>query len=514
VREVRSGFRVRTDDRIERSTETAAVAATGIEVASHDGGGKAVGHPSASFSATLRVRLANQPGAFARLATAVAEAGGLLDAIDLVRADAATKVRDVTVLAADAAQIDQIVASVAALEGIDVVHVSDRTFLLHLGGKIEVVPKAQLKTRDDLSMAYTPGVARVSSAIAQDPEKVWNLTIKQHTVAVVSDGSAVLGLGDIGPEGALPVMEGKAMLFKEFGGVDAFPICLATKDPDEIVAAVKAISPVFGGINLEDISAPRCFEIERRLRAELDIPVFHDDQHGTAVVVLAALLNALEVVGKALADIRVVVVGLGAAGTAVTKTLLAAGVRDVIGCDRKGIVHRGRSELSPEKAAYAELTNPCDLTGSADRALAGADVLIGVSGPGAVSADAVRSMADGAIVFAMANPTPEVLPEEIEGVAAVVGTGRSDYPNQINNVLAFPGIFRGALDVRAGAITEEMELAAATAIAAVVKGDELEADYVIPSVFNRDVAPAVAAAVATAAERAGVARRPAPAVVH
>jgi malate dehydrogenase (oxaloacetate-decarboxylating) len=464
-------------------------------------------HQSASFSATLRVRLANEPGSFARLAAAIGKAGGLLGAIDLVRAERATKIRDVTVLAADAAHIERIVDAARALDGIDVINVSDRTFLVHLGGKIEIALKKPLQTRDDLSMAYTPGVARVSRAIAEDPAKVWNLTIKQNTVAVVSDGTAVLGLGDIGPEAALPVMEGKAMLFKEFGGVDAFPICLATKDPDEIVAIVKGIAPVFGGINLEDISAPRCFEIERRLRTELDIPVFHDDQHGTAVVVLAALLNALKMVGKRLEHVRVVVVGVGAAGTAVTKSLLAAGVRDVVGCDRRGVVHRGRAGLTPAKREYAALTNPRGVTGTADDALADADVLVGLSGPGAISADAVGTMTAGAIVFAMANPTPEVLPEEIEGGAAVVGTGRSDYPNQINNVLAFPGIFRGALDVRARAISPKMELAAAEAIASIVKPEELEADYVIPSVFNRDVAPAVAAAVAAAAEREGSARR-------
>jgi malate dehydrogenase (oxaloacetate-decarboxylating) len=466
-------------------------------------------HPSASFSATLRVRLADSPGSFARLAGAIGEAGGSLGAIDLVRVERSTKVRDVTVLATDAAHIERIVAVVGALEGIEVANVSDRTFLLHLGGKIEVVPKTPLKTRDDLSMVYTPGVARVSSAIADDPEKVWNLTIKQNTVAVVSDGTAVLGLGDIGPEAALPVMEGKAMLFKEFGGVDAFPLCLATKDPDEIVALVKGVAPVFGAINLEDISAPRCFEVERRLRAELDIPVFHDDQHGTAVVVLAALLNALRVVGKELADVGIVVVGIGAAGTAVTRMLLAAGARDVVGCDRHGVVHRDRPDLGLAKAEYAELTNPRGLACSADEALVGADVFIGLSGPGAVSVEAVRTMAEDAIVFAMANPTPEVPPEEIHDTVAVVGTGRSDYPNQINNLLAFPGILRGALDVRASAITEEMELAAAHAIAGIVLPEEVEADYVIPSVFNRDVAPAVAAAVADAAERGGVARRPA-----
>ena len=465
-------------------------------------------HPSASFSATIRVRLEDLPGTFARLAEAIGAAGGSLGAIDLVRVERGAKVRDVTVLAGDAEHMEAIARAVHEVPGVEVVNVSDRTFLMHLGGKIEIALRYPLKTRDDLSMAYTPGVARVSSAVAADPAKAWNLTIKQNMVAVVSDGTAVLGLGDIGPVGALPVMEGKAMLFKEFGGVDAFPICLATKDVDEIVATVKAIAPVFGGINLEDISAPRCFEIEDRLREELDIPVFHDDQHGTAIVTLAALHNAVEVVGKRLEDLRVVVSGVGAAGVAVTKMLLAAGVSHIVGCDRQGAVHAGRPDLTPQKASFAEITNPGGLSGTADEALAGADVFIGLSQPGAVTAAGIRSMADGAIVFAMANPTPEVAPEEIQDVVAVIGTGRSDYPNQINNVLAFPGVFRGALDVRASAITEGMKLAAAEAIASVVKPDELEAEYVIPSVFNRDVAPAVADAVARAAEAAGVARRP------
>jgi malate dehydrogenase (oxaloacetate-decarboxylating) len=396
---------------------------------------------------------------------------------------------------------------VAALDGVEVEHVSDRTFLLHLGGKIEMVSKSPLKTRDDLSMAYTPGVARVCMAIAEDRSKVWNLTIKQNSVAVVSDGTAVLGLGDIGPEAAMPVMEGKAMLFKEFGAVDAWPICLATTDPDEIVAAVAAIAPGFGGINLEDISAPRCFAVERRLQEALDIPVFHDDQHGTAIVVTAALLNALRVVGKSPQDVRVVLVGVGAAGVATTDMLLSLGVRAIVGFDRQGALHRGRADLGPWKAGYAERTNPDGFAGSAEQGLAGADVFIGLSGPGAVSREGIASMAEGAIVFAMANPTPEVAPEEIEGLAAVVATGRSDYPNQINNVLAFPGVFRGALDVRASTINEEMKLAAAYAIASVVKPDELGPEYVVPSVFNRDVSHAVALAVAGAAEATGVARR-------
>jgi malate dehydrogenase (oxaloacetate-decarboxylating) len=468
---------------------------------------RTVGHPSAQFSATLRVHLRNTPGAFAAFAAAVAEQGGLLDAIDLVRAENGTKIRDVTVLATDAAHIDAIAGAAQALGDVFVEHVSDRTFLLHLGGKLEVAPKTPVRTRDDLSMAYTPGVARVSQAIAKDPSKVWALTIKQNTVAVVSDGSAVLGLGDIGPAAALPVMEGKAVLFKEFGGVDAFPICLNTQDPDEIVTVVTALAPVFGGINLEDISAPRCFEIERRLRETLDIPVFHDDQHGTAIVVLAGLLNALRVVGKRIEDVRIVITGIGAAGTAVTKTLLAAGARDVVGCDREGCLHPGLAGLDADKLEYARLTNPRGLRGSADDALENADVYIGVSAPGAVSADAIRTMAPGAIVFAMANPTPEVVPEEIEGDVAVIATGRSDYPNQINNVLAFPGVFRGALDVRASTINHEMELAAAHAIADAVDAEHRAADYVIPSVFNRDVAAAVARAVAEAAVRTGVARK-------
>jgi malate dehydrogenase (oxaloacetate-decarboxylating) len=464
-------------------------------------------HPSASFSAVIRVRIENHPGAFARLAAAIGEAGGLLGAIDLVRVEKDVKVRDVNVLADDEAHLHAIVDAVRAAEGVDVVNVSDRTFLLHLGGKIEVRPRVPLKTRDDLSMAYTPGVARISRAIADDPERVWNLTIKRNTVAVVSDGTAVLGLGDIGPAGALPVMEGKAVLFKEFAGVDAFPICLATKDTDEIIRTVQVIAPVFGGINLEDISAPRCFEIERRLRESLDIPVFHDDQHGTAIVVLASLLNALRVVGKRIEDVRIVTTGCGAAGMAVTRILQRAGATWIVGCDEGGSLFRGRPGLNPAKQEYAETTNPENLIGTADDLLADADVFIGLSVPGAITVEGVRKMADRAIVFAMANPNPEVDPEEIETLAEVIATGRSDYPNQINNVLAFPGVFRGALDVRARTIDGGMELAAAQAIAATIADDELSADYIVPSVFNRAVAPAVAAAVAAAAEHSGVARR-------
>ncbi len=463
--------------------------------------------PSASYSLTIRVVVPSAPGSFARVAAAIGEAGGDLGAIDLVRAGREGTVRDVTVNAADSEHGKRIVEGVRALPGVEVQSISDRTFLLHLGGKIEVTPKSPVRTRDDLSMAYTPGVARVCMAIHEAPERAWSLTIKRNTVAVVSDGTAVLGLGDIGPEAAMPVMEGKAMLFKEFGGVDAFPLCLATKDVDEIVRTVKAVAPGFGGINLEDISAPRCFEIERRLREELDIPVFHDDQHGTAVVVLAAFLNALRVVDKRPEDVSVVIVGAGAAGIACTKILLAAGVQNIIGTDRQGAIHRNREGLDEFKRWYAENTNSQGFTGTSNEALRGADVFIGLSGPGAVSVDAVRDMADDAIVFAMANPTPEVPPEELAGHVAVIATGRSDYPNQINNVLAFPGIFRGALDVRASEINEEMKLAAGEALASVVSPDELSAEYVIPSVFNRDVGSTVAEAVAQAAIASGVARR-------
>jgi malate dehydrogenase (oxaloacetate-decarboxylating) len=464
-------------------------------------------HLSASYSATLRVLLPDSPGSFARVAKAIGDAGGLLGAIDLVRVEEHEKVRDVTVQAGSSEHLEAIVAAVRAVEGVDVEHVSDRTFLLHLGGKLKVVPRTPLKTRDDLSMAYTPGVARVCQAIAADPDSAWNLTIKKNTVAVVSDGTAVLGLGDIGPEAAMPVMEGKAVLFKEFGDVDAFPLCVPTKDVDEIVAFCKALAPTFGGINLEDISAPRCFEIEQRLRNELDIPVFHDDQHGTAIVTLAAVVNALEVVGKRLEDVTVVMTGVGAAGIATADILMHAGARNVIGADQRGAVYRGRVDLSDAKAAFAERSNPDNRQGTADELLAGADVFIGLSAPGAITAAGVRTMAPGAIVFAMANPNPEVAPEEIAEHVTVVGTGRSDYPNQINNVLAFPGVFRGALDVRASAITEGMKVAASHALATVIAPDELGPEYVIPGVFNRDVAPRVAAAVAEAAERDGVARK-------
>ena len=466
--------------------------------------------PSASYSLTLRVRLPRQPGSFARVAGAIGSAGAILGAIDLIDAKDGAVLREVTVACADAAQGEAVVAAVEAVEGVTVDSVLDRTFMLHQGGKIEVNGKVAITTRDDLSMAYTPGVARVCSAIHEDPEKAWSLTVKGNTVAVVSDGTAVLGLGDIGPEAAMPVMEGKAMLFKAFAGVDTFPLCVAITGVDEIVGFVKAAAPGFGGINLEDIAAPRCFEIERRLTAELDIPVFHDDQHGTAIVVLAALLNALRVVGKDAGEIKVVVVGAGAAGVACAEIILAHGVRNLVVCDIDGALYPERPGLDAHRAELAGRTNPDGERGTADELLAGADVLVGVSGPGAVSDAAVRSMAPDAVVFAMANPVPEVQPEEVREDVAIMATGRSDYPNQINNVLAFPGVFRGALDVRASTINEDMKLAAARALADVVAEDELHSEYIIPSVFNREVGRAVAAAVAAAAVSSGVARRPRP----
>jgi len=464
--------------------------------------------PSASYSVTLRCGIPNQPGMFARVATAIGSAGGDLGAVDIVRVQRAIKIRDVTVNARDDHHVARIVAAVQAVPGVSVQQVSDRTFLTHLGGKIEIQSKVPLKTRDDLSMAYTPGVARICRAIAATPDDVYSLTSKRNMVAVVTDGTAVLGLGDIGPAAALPVMEGKAILFKEFAGVDAFPLCLDTKDVDAIVDTVRYLAPGFGGINLEDIAAPRCFVIEERLQAALDIPVFHDDQHGTAIVVLAALLNALTIVGKDLGAVRVVVNGLGAAGVAITKMLLAAGARNIIGCDRQGALYRGAPWITtPIWQWYAEHTNADRRQGDLRTLLRGADVFIGVSAPNLLTGADIAAMTVDPIVFALANPDPEAPYEEVEGVARIIATGRSDYPNQVNNVLAFPGIFRGALDCRAARITEGMKVAAARAIAEMVNPDELAEDYIIPSAFNREVAPRVAAAVAGAARAEGVAQR-------
>jgi malate dehydrogenase (oxaloacetate-decarboxylating) len=466
--------------------------------------------PSAQFSLTIRVEIAHRPGMLGQVASAIGKAGGIIGAVDLVQVSDDTLLRDITIDAADQEQWDAITRALDELDGVRVVDTTDRTFLLHVGGKIEMRNKHPLRTRDDLSMAYTPGVARVCMAIADDRDKAFQYTIKRNTVAVVSDGTAVLGLGDIGPEAAMPVMEGKAMLFKEFAGVDAFPICLDTKDADEIVDTVRRIAPGFGGINLEDISAPRCFEIEDRLKEDLDIPVFHDDQHGTAVVTLAALINACKLTGRELADLRVLVTGLGAAGVAVTKILMSAGVSWIVGADSKGLVSTERFDyadgsMNAVKRWYAEHTNPDGLTGAPADALEGTDLFIGLSGARIFPAEELAKMNDDAMVFAMANPTPEVSPEEAAHYARIVATGRSDYPNQINNVLCFPGIFRGALDVRAHAITEEMKMAAARAIAEIIPESELREDYIVPSVFNRDVAPAVAAAVAERAKEQGTA---------
>ena len=463
--------------------------------------------PSASYSLTLRVELPHRAGSLGKILTAIGEAEGLIGAVDIVRMGQEKSTRDITVSARDSEHGQKIVEAVEELPETQVLNVSDRTFLMHLGGKIEVRSKMHIRTRDDLSMAYTPGVGRVCRAIADEPERAFNLTIKRNTVAVVTDGTAVLGLGDIGPRAAMPVMEGKAMLFKEFGGVDAFPICLDTKDTDEIVETVKRIAPAFGAINLEDISAPRCFEIEERLKEELEIPVFHDDQHATAVVVLAALINSLKIVGKEMKDLKVVVNGVGASGVACAKILISAGVKNIMGCDSKGIVHEGREDLNASKRWYAEHTNPEGRTGELDEAVKGTDLFLGLSVPEVLTVDHLDSMAEDPIVFALANPDPEIRPELAMGHARIIATGRSDYPNQINNVLCFPGIFRGALDVRAREISEEMKLAAARAIAEVIPEENLSEDYVIPSVFNERVAPAVAETVSEAGKESGMARR-------
>lgn len=463
--------------------------------------------PSASYSVCACLRLPSRPGMLGKVASAIGLAGGDVGKVIMVSETREQTIREITINTGSLAQQKAVVAAIRAMDEVTLISVEDCTYAMHDGGKISVTSKIPLQTIDDLSMAYTPGVARVCMAVHDDPMRAYSLTIKRNTVAVVSDGTAVLGLGDIGPEAAMPVMEGKAMLFKEFGGVDAFPLCLSTTDVEEIINTVRAVAPTFGGINLEDISAPRCFEIEERLKAELDIPVFHDDQHGTAVVVLAALYNALRLVAKEMSALKVVVSGVGAAGVACSKILMNAGVRNIIGCDRSGAIYQGRSEnMNSMKDWYAENTNPDGLRGSLSEVIAGADLFLGLSGPGTLALDDVKLMADRAIIFAMANPVPEIMPEEAAPFVAVMATGRSDYANQINNVLAFPGIFRGALDCRATAITENMKLAAARAIADVVAASELKADYIIPSAFDERVAPAVAAAVRTEAIKDGVAR--------
>ncbi len=467
--------------------------------------------PSAQYRLTIRVKLDDaQSQLLSAVTQAIGEVGGLVGAVDLVEMEGSSSLRDIVVDASGREHWRRIVDAISAIDGAQIIDTSDRTFQLHVGGKIEQHNRHQLKTREDLSMLYTPGVARVCLAIAEDEEKAFQYTIKRNTVAVVSDGTAVLGLGAIGPRAAMPVMEGKCCLFKEFGGVDAFPICLDTTDAEEIARTVKLLAPGFGGINLEDISAPRCFQIEEQLKQELDIPVFHDDQHGTAVVVLAALLNAVKLTERRLEDIKVLIIGLGAAGIAVAKIMLSAGVRNIIGVDSGGALHMAREDyldgsMNEYKRWLAERTNPEHLAGPPADVIDGADLVIGVSGARTLPPEALARMNRDAMVFAMANPNPEVDPEEAAPFVRIMATGRSDYPNQINNVLCFPGVFRGALDVRAPAITEEMKMAAARAIAAIVDDSELREDYIIPSVFNRDVAPAVAAAVAEEARAEGVA---------
>jgi malate dehydrogenase (oxaloacetate-decarboxylating) len=465
--------------------------------------------PSAQFSLTLRVALPHRAaGALSRVTSAISRAGGSIVAVDTVDTGGDRTLREITVECSGVDHRGEVISAVQAVRGAELVEITDRTFEVHRRGKIHTGLNIPVKSRDDLSMAYTPGVARVCAAISENRKKAFKYTIKANTVAVVSDGTAVLGLGDIGPEAAMPVMEGKAMLFKEFADVDAFPICLSTTDVDEIVETVIRISPTFGGINLEDISSPRCFEIEQRLQQALDIPVFHDDQHGTAIVTLAALINACRLTGRRMEDLEVLMVGAGAAGVAVAKILIDAGVSSIVACDRFGAIHAGRDDyaagsMNSPKRWLAENTNSGRRDGQPREVIEGTDLFVGLSGPGIIQASDLEKMNDDPFVFAMANPNPEVRPEEAAAHVRVMATGRSDYPNQINNVLAFPGVFRGALDARAIAITEEMKLAAAQGIASVIDDDELEEDYIVPSVFNRDVGTAVARAVADVAARSG-----------
>ena len=460
---------------------------------------------SLGYSVVLRVEIPKRPGMLGKVLSVIGRAGGSMGAIDIVGFNNGCIIRDIEFGAADLDMAKLITAAVRRIKEIKVLNVADRTLLIHQGGKIELKSKVPLKTRDDLAMAYTPGVARVAMAIYDQPERVYELTMKKNSVALVTDGTAVLGLGDIGPAAALPVMEGKAILFKTFAGIDAFPICLDTRNPEEIIQAVKWISPGFGAISLEDISGPRCFEIESRLKKELDIPVFHDDQHGTAVVILAGLINALKVVGKRIEDVRIVVCGLGAAGIASIRLLISSGVRQIIGCDRAGILYRGRREnMNPVKEEIAGLTNPERIKGTVGRALRGADVFIGVSESRAVAVKDVRRMAGDAIIFAMANPVPEIMPEEVDPYARVIATGRPDYDNQMSDFLCFPGLFRGVFDCRAREINQEMLVAAADAIASCVAPEELMEQHIVPSVFNRKVPEVVARAVTEAALRTGV----------
>jgi malate dehydrogenase (oxaloacetate-decarboxylating) len=464
--------------------------------------------PAATYTFSFQAQYPNKPGMLAQIASAVGECGGNIGDIDVVRSSGNTIVREISVQARDSDHAREIVDHVRAVKNVSIKSVADRVFLSHRGGKIEIRNKVPVTSRRDLSVVYTPGVARVCLAIDKDPEAAYSMTIKGNTVAVVSDGTAILGLGDLGPQAAMPVMEGKAMLFKAFGGVDAWPICLDTKDPDEIVEITKAIAPGFGGVNLEDISAPRCFYIEERLKKEMNIPVFHDDQHGTAVVVLAAVLNALRIVHKTPDELKVVVLGVGAAGVACSKILMSVGVKNIIGVDRSGIIHKGRTEgMNFMKEWFAENTNLEGVSGTVSDAMEGADLFLGLAGPNQITVDDLKKMNRDPIVMAMANPDPEIRPEVALPHVKVMATGRSDFPNQINNVLCFPGLFRGVLDVRARQINEEMKVAAAEAIAAAVSKNELSSEYIIPSVFHPTVFKNVAKCVAEKAIETGVADR-------
>jgi malate dehydrogenase (oxaloacetate-decarboxylating) len=463
--------------------------------------------PGPSYSITIRAELENRIGMFAQIAAAISQTGGDLGSVDIVRVEKGKVVRDITINARDEEHERAIVRSIKKIPGIRIVRVMDRTFSAHHCGKIEICPKHPIRDRDDLSKVYTPGVARVALDISTHKEHVFRYTIKCNSVAIVTDGTAVLGLGDIGPEAAMPVMEGKSMIFKEFAGIDAYPIALATKEPEEIISTVKNISVPFGGINLEDISAPRCFEIETRLRNMLDIPVFHDDQHGTAVVVLAALINVGRLLKRDIAKMKVVIAGAGAAGSANAIMLSSYGVKNIIVCDRSGAIYKGRrTNMPPHKKFLAGKTNRGKIRGCISESVAGADVFIGLSGPNVLTSDDVRKMAKDPIIFALANPDPEIAPEDAAPLVRVLATGRSDYPNQINNMLGFPGIFRGLLDVRAKGVNEEVKFAAAKAIAYTVKDDELHEDYIIPSIFDKSVVSAVAHAVADMARKTGLAR--------
>jgi malate dehydrogenase (oxaloacetate-decarboxylating) len=459
--------------------------------------------PVSGYQLLLRVQMDNSPGKLGSVATTIGQNGGDIGPIDIHEAQHDQIIRDMRVFCRDAAHARELVEHVELLEGVEVIRASDRTFQLHRGGKIEIANKVNIRTNAELSHVYTPGVARVSMKIHDEPDSVWSLTTRNNTVAVVTDGTAVLGLGDIGPEAAMPVMEGKCMLFKSFGAIDAWPICLDTKDSERIIEVVEAIAPGFGGILLEDISAPRCFEIEDSLKAKLDIPVFHDDQHGTAVVVLAALINSLKIVNKKPEDLKVVVLGVGASGIACTRIMLNFGVQNIIGFDRTGAVYPGRENLNPAKEWFAEHTNPDAFTGDLTQAMRNADLFLGLSGPRMLIPEQIESMADDSIVLALSNPEPEIMPELIQGKARVIATGRSDYPNQVNNVLCFPGLFRGAFDAGAKRITEEMKLVAAKAIAEVIPENQINEDYILPSVFNQAVANNVAQAVADEARRSG-----------